>query len=165
MCCLVVACEQVGADGVEVVVAGECGFGLGCCELPQAGLGAVDHGDGDDAVEGDHWPWHQAVQQLVQAEDLVARCCGSVRPRRRWVTPAAARAREHLQLIRKVLSRPLDPPHPGIPVPSGLSDCAKALVNAGMVGAGGVEPPSSSVSANHRGTAVRTAVPAGRARP
>jgi hypothetical protein len=89
MCCLVVACEQVGADGVEVVVAGECGFGLGCCELPQAGLGAVDHGDGDDAVEGDHWPWHQAVQQLVQAEDLVARCCGSVRPRRRWVTPAA----------------------------------------------------------------------------
>jgi hypothetical protein len=34
----------------------------------------------------------------------------------------------------------------GIPVLSGLSDCTKALVKPGMVGAGGVEPPSSSVS-------------------
>ena len=39
MCCLVVACEQVGADGVEGVVAGECGFGLGCCALPQVTIG------------------------------------------------------------------------------------------------------------------------------
>ena len=41
----------------------------------------------------------------------------------------------------------------------------KALVTQGVVGAGGVEPPSSSVSANHRGTAVQTAVSAGRVRP
>jgi hypothetical protein len=41
----------------------------------------------------------------------------------------------------------------------------KALVEGVEVGAGGVEPPSSSVSANHRGTAVRRAVSPGHARP
>jgi putative transposase len=47
----------------------------------------------------------------------------------------------------------------------GTGRSTEALVIASVVGAGGVEPPSSSVSANHRGTAVRTAVLAGRARP
>jgi hypothetical protein len=49
--------------------------------------------------------------------------------------------------ISKVLSWPLDSPRRGIPVLDGPSDCTKALVKPGMVGAGGVEPPSSSVSA------------------
>jgi hypothetical protein len=47
--------------------------------------------------------------------------------------------------------------------PQGLT--AFPLVRAVLVGAGGVEPPAPSVSANHRGTAVLPAVSAGRARP
>jgi hypothetical protein len=59
--------EQVRADGGDPVVPGERGVGLRLGQPPQAGPRAVDHGDGDDAVEGDHRPGREAVQQLVEA--------------------------------------------------------------------------------------------------
>jgi hypothetical protein len=40
------------------------------------------------------WPVSARAARTADAP-LVARCCCSLRPRRRWVTPAAASAREH----------------------------------------------------------------------
>jgi hypothetical protein len=52
----------------------------------------------------------------------------------------------HVQLCSNALSRSGAPLLDTGPLMSGTSRCAKALVRAFAVGAGGVEPPSSSVS-------------------
>ena len=54
--------EQVRPDGVDAVVPGERGIGLRRGKLLKADPRAVDHGNGDDAVEGDHRPRRDAVQ-------------------------------------------------------------------------------------------------------
>ena len=61
----------MGADRVEAVVAGEGGVGLGGLQLAEGGLRAVDHGDGHDAVELDHRAGGEAVQVLVESQDLL----------------------------------------------------------------------------------------------
>jgi hypothetical protein len=55
----------VCANGADSVMAceGRVGFRLG--ELLQAGVGAVDHGDCDDAVDSDHRSGRDGVGQLV----------------------------------------------------------------------------------------------------
>jgi hypothetical protein len=58
------------------------------------------------------------------ADGLVAGCC-SPRPSVDGHIRRGPGQRDHLQLITRVLSRPLDPPRSGIPVLSGPSDCAK----------------------------------------
>jgi hypothetical protein len=73
-------------------------------------------------------------------------------PRSDGVGPLGLSAeREHLRLSSYVSALlTLGPPHPPIPSTSEDDHPAKALLNAGVVGAGGVEPPSSSVSAKSR---------------
>src|SRR2546427_762652 len=36
----------------------------------EPGLWTLAHGDGDDAIEGDHWSGRAAAEQLVQTKDL-----------------------------------------------------------------------------------------------
>ena len=50
------ALEEVGADGVEAVVAGEARVGGEGVEVLEAGGGAVDHGERDGVVERDGRP-------------------------------------------------------------------------------------------------------------
>ena len=87
-----------------------------------------------------------------------------VRPPRSMAGPACCSA-TRTPSVAVMCSPTLDPPHRTIPVHQGDQREYKALVTAGAVGAGGVEPPSSSVSANLQGTAVRRPVFPGRARP
>jgi hypothetical protein len=54
--------QQVRADGVDSVVAGERGVGLRRFQLLQPGLWTVDHGGCDDAIEGDHRSRRDAVE-------------------------------------------------------------------------------------------------------
>ena len=57
--------EEVCADGVHAVV-----VEVQCGQFVECSVRAVDHGDGDDAVEGDHRSGRDAAEQLVQREDL-----------------------------------------------------------------------------------------------
>lgn len=66
-CGVVVACEveQVCSYGVDAVV-----FEVQGGQFGERGVRAVDHGDGDDAVEGDHGAGCGDGEQVVEAEDL-----------------------------------------------------------------------------------------------
>jgi len=72
MCRLPVTChvQQVCADRVDAVVTGERGVGFRRCELLETRLRAVDHRDGDEPVEGDHRSGRDALQHVVEPEDL-----------------------------------------------------------------------------------------------
>lgn len=62
--------QQVGADGVAAIVAGQGRVGLGGGSFVQAGAWPVHHGDGDDAVQCDDGAGRGDVQQVVEGEDL-----------------------------------------------------------------------------------------------
>ncbi len=58
------------AYGVDPVVTGERWVALRRGQLLETRSCAMDHGHGDDAVEGDYRSGRDAVQEFVQSEDL-----------------------------------------------------------------------------------------------
>ena len=62
--------EQMGANGVEAVVAGQSSIGVERFEQLESGRRAVHHGRGDGVIERHHGIVGHALEQAIQRQDL-----------------------------------------------------------------------------------------------